>query len=139
MKVYLLFAAFLSILPFFHFVVPILLSKLSGWSRLSERFSSSIEPYGEVHIGETISINTTRYREVDISLSDHGVSLKLSMLSHPDLFIPWQNFSRVEEIDYYGAMFYHKLTIGEPATDVITLDKRIPLPPRALSIGKAES
>ena len=75
-------------------VIPSLLSRVGGWSRLAERFRASHPPNGKKFGGQSVRLNLVSYNNcLTIYVSEEGLFLHMTPVfrtGHPDLLIPWR-------------------------------------------------
>ncbi len=114
---------YLLLIPIVWFSLSWLLSRISGWHRLAERYPGirTIE-------GETASLRSGRigpvnyYSCLKFGINDEGLLISIAppfRLGHRPLFIPWSDFHNVKED---GMMYSQKVkaSIGQPTITRMT-------------------
>lgn len=94
-----------------------LLSRISGWHRLAQRYPGSHTIDGETAALRSGRIGPVNYYScLKFGISDEGLLISIAppfRLGHPPLFIPWSHFHHVKED---GMMYSQKVkaSIGQP-------------------------
>jgi hypothetical protein len=97
--------AFAIIFPLFWCFVIWLISQLSGWQRLAQRYRALQPPSGKVWSWQYGMIGWAGYNGV-LTLTANAQGLFMETLwlfgfGHPRLFIPWQEFREVKVENYF--------------------------------------
>jgi len=112
-----------------------------GWSRLSERYATTRRLPTRLLRRQTIVVGQVLYRNcVTVGFDDIGLYLApgfpISIFGKRALFVPWTEFTRVEE----GRLFWSRaavLLLGEPVVGTITVPKELFNNAIRPAIGKA--
>ena len=104
-----LIGAFFLMPLFFCFGLPIMMARLSGWSKLAKRFKAAQDPEGDFYPKQSIKVNNAAYqRSIDIFISPRGLYLEPGFwlrLSHDPLFFSWEEVVSVDREDYLEPFF----------------------------------
>ena len=125
---------YLLLIPTVWFSLSWLLSRISGWHRLAQRYPvshTSESKTAESHTSEseTASLRSGRigpvnyYSCLKFGVNDEGLLISIAppfRVGHPPLFIPWSHFHHVKDD---GMMYSHKAkaSIGQPTITRMTL------------------
>jgi hypothetical protein len=143
----LILLAFLVVFPLFWMLVVGLISLLSGWQRLAERYRATVPTVGPT-VGETLHmqngmIGWARYNGVlTLTAGPSGLFMEVFPLfrfAHPRLLIPWQEFrnARVEERFWQKQV---RADIGFPTLVTVRLPAALFIdPPGSQVLGKEPS
>lgn len=112
-----------------------------GWSRLSEVYATTRHLPAQLLRRQTLVVGKVLYRNcITVGFDDSGLYLEpgfpISLLGKRPLFVPWTEFTRVEE----GRMFWRKaavLPLGEPVVGTITVPMELFNNAIRPAIGKA--
>ena len=83
----------------------LILSKISGISKLVTCFESKTFPNEEDILKTTIQVGTIRYRRCALIFMDNEglyLSVKMIFKSYPVIFIPWSSFKETKKERLYG-------------------------------------
>lgn len=112
-------------IAFWAFIVSILAQ--FGWSTLARDYKTSPEFYGTDYGIVSARINLVNYKaSLILKYNDEGIFLRPSILfriSHPPVFVPWNEISAVDEGQFLFAK-YVKIGVGSPVVANIFLSKR---------------
>lgn len=106
--------------PLFWIAIVLLLSRLSGWHRLSERYRAHAPFAGETQSGCHGMLGRVSYRgTLTLGANDMGLYLavmKIFATGHPPLFIPWTDIrARRARLLFIPVV---TLAIGSPPTEL---------------------
>lgn len=116
--------AFAIVFPIFWMLVVGLISLLSGWQRLAQRYRATLPPSGQKWTWQYGMIGWAGYRGVlNLTANDAGLFMEVMWLfrfGHPPLFIPWQEFREAKVTNF---LFYRqvKAKIGFPTVATVRL------------------
>lgn len=108
---------FLALIPVVWCVLTWLLSRISGWSKLAQRYAASGTTSGEQASLRTGRIGAVTYHScLKFCINDEGFRVAVAWplrLGHRPLFIPWSDLHNITEDNM---MFSQKvkLSIGQP-------------------------
>ena len=111
-------------IPLFWCFVIWLISIISGWHRLAQRYRATQPATGKKWVSQYGYVNGGRYGNVlNITTNAEGIFLEtitLFSFNHPRLFIPWRDLHNPTPVTARYRNFY-QVEIGNPATDTLRL------------------
>lgn len=123
--IFAIIGGFLVIFPLFWCAVVWLLSRISGWHRLAQRYASGDRPVtGACYGGITGMVGAVSYRStLTVHFGQEGFFLEVMPLfrvGQPRLFIPWSEISgrKSRSVLWWRAM---ALSVGQPAIGSVAL------------------
>jgi len=117
----------LLLIPVALLLMSYLLSFVSGWHWLAKKYRVNEEPHGESFIWLDAWVDNTPYRGMlNIHLTPKGMFVSvifLFRLSHPTLFIPWNDINNEIVEEHFLRPRTITFSIGHPEAGRITLPK----------------
>lgn len=98
-------------------------AKVSGWTRLAERYPAIDQPEGTKYTRQTVQVGAVRYRNcVSVCLSAQGLYVWARPLlsKYQPVLIPWGEIQRIQETRLYGGRAI-ELSVGSPQVATITV------------------
>ncbi|NJN71712.1 MAG: hypothetical protein HC799_02285 [Limnothrix sp. RL_2_0] len=109
-------------------LVLFLLTKLSGWDKLAERYGDRQPFQGQIFHFCSAYIGPVRYKSaIDIGISEAGIHLNpfiIFRLSYPPVLIPWHQISDFEEKSFW-LMKYYVFNVGDSIITTIKVPSRV--------------
>jgi hypothetical protein len=82
-----------------------LISLLSGWQRLAQRYRATLPPTGRCWTWQYGMVGWAGYNGVlNLTANNQGLFMEVLWLfgfGHPRLFIPWQDFREAKIVNYF--------------------------------------
>ena len=105
-----------------------LLSKLSGWDKLAEKYGDRQLFQDQIFHFCSLYIGSVRYKSaINIGVSEAGLYLNpliVFRLSYPPVLIPWNHISDFEEKSVW-LMKYYVFNVGYPTITTIKMPSRV--------------
>lgn len=105
------------VFPIFWSLIIGLISVISGWQRLAQRYRATLPPSGKVWRWQYGMIGWAGYNGVlTLTANNQGLFMETLWLfgfGHPRLFIPWQEF-REAKVNHYFFRRQVKTKVGFP-------------------------
>jgi hypothetical protein len=124
----LLIPLFVVVFGAFWCLIPFLLSRLGGWSRLAERFPAPAEAAGKCFRWQSARVGLVNYNNcLTIYISKAGLYLSMTPLlrvGHHPMLIPWKEIHDVETQRVLWAG-YVSFAIGLPTVAKLRLSKAL--------------
>jgi hypothetical protein len=118
------FAAALVVFPLFWCFVVWMISLVSGWQRLAERYRTTRAATGQRWLAQYGLINNSRYANaLDLTANEQGLFIEpvwLFRINHPRLFIPWQDFHNPAPFEFRWRHFV-RVDVGNPPLVTMSL------------------
>jgi hypothetical protein len=117
-----LFAAWLSFICY-------MLARIGGWAALARKYRATSKPEGKRFDFQSGKIGTVNYGScLIVYVNDTGLYLKVFPLfraGHPPLFIPWLEFSDLQEKTIFWLWQVVEMRVGDPPITTVTLPLRL--------------
>lgn len=111
-------------IPLFWCFVIWLISIISGWQRLAQRYRATQPAMGKKWFSQYGFVNGARYGNIlNLTTNEEGIFLEaipLFSFNHARLFIPWRDLHNPTPVTFRYRDFY-QVEIGNPATDTLRL------------------
>jgi hypothetical protein len=115
---------FAVVFPIFWALVIGLISYVSGWQRLAQRYRATIPPTGKVWRWQRGQVGWARYNGVlTLTTNDQGLFMETFWLfgfGHPRLFIPWHEIREAKVTNYFFQRQV-KAQVGFPSLATVRL------------------
>ena len=115
--------AFAIVFPIFWTLIIGLISILSGWQGLAQRYRATLPPSGQKWTWQYGMIGWAGYRGVlTLTANDAGLFMEVMWIfgfGHPRLFIPWQEFREAKVSHFFTRQV--KAKIGFPTVATVRL------------------